>query len=50
MKLYARIQQAEFLERPNRFSARCRLEGEEVLCHVKNTGRCRELLYPGAQV
>ncbi len=50
MKLYARIQQAEFLERPNRFIARCRLEGEEVLCHVKNTGRCRELLYPGAEV
>ena len=50
MKLYDHICRAEFLERPNRFIARCRLEGSEVLCHVKNTGRCRELLLPQAEV
>ena len=50
MKLYANIHRAEFLERPNRFIARCRMGGTEVLCHVKNTGRCRELLVPGARV
>lgn len=47
---YHHIRPAIFLERPNRFIARC-LEGErEVTVHVKNTGRCRELLIPGAQV
>lgn len=50
MKLYANIHRAEFLERPNRFIARCRMDETEVLCHVKNTGRCRELLSPGAEV
>ena len=50
MKLYANIHRAEFLERPNRFIARCRMGGTEVLCHVKNTGRCRELLSPGVEV
>ncbi len=38
------------MRRPNRFIAHCRLDGEEVICHVKNTGRCRELLVPGAEV
>ena len=42
---YPNIQRATFLSRPNRFVAYCRLEnGETVRCHVKNTGRCRELL------
>ncbi len=41
---------AEFIRRPNRFIAHCMLNGEEVVCHVKNTGRCRELLVPGAVV
>ena len=50
MRLYPSVYPAEFLERPNRFIARCRLAGAEVVCHVKNTGRCRELLYPGARV
>lgn len=50
MKLYDNIHRAEFLARSNRFIARCRLDGAEVVCHVKNTGRCRELLYPGAEV
>ena len=39
-----------FKDRPNRFIARCLLDGQEVRAHVKNTGRCRELLLPGAQV
>lgn len=47
---YAKVRRAVFLERPNRFIARCRLDGEEVVAHVKNTGRCRELLVPGAIV
>jgi sugar fermentation stimulation protein A len=47
---YERMKKAVFLERPNRFVARIELEGEEVLCHVKNTGRCRELLIPGTTV
>ncbi len=36
-----------FLERLNRFVARVVLDGEEILVHVKNTGRCRELLIEG---
>lgn len=47
---YDMIKQAAFLERPNRFTAWVELEGERRLCHVKNTGRCRELLVPGAAV
>lgn len=38
------------MERPNRFIAKVELLGEVVTCHVKNTGRCRELLLPGARV
>ncbi len=41
---------ATFISRPNRFIAHCLVDGTEVVCHVKNTGRCRELLLPGAQV
>lgn len=48
--LYPRMRQARFLSRPNRFVAWVELDGQEVLCHVKNTGRCRELLLPGAEV
>ena len=47
---YDNIHEALFLERPNRFIARVLLDGESVNCHVKNTGRCRELLVPGAKV
>lgn len=47
---YNKIVKAEFIERPNRFVAKVLLEGEELYCHVKNTGRCRELLQPGAEV
>lgn len=48
---YPNIERAIFLSRPNRFIAFCRLgSGEEVRCHVKNTGRCRELLVPNCTV
>jgi sugar fermentation stimulation protein len=47
---YENIYPAEFIDRPNRFVARVLLYGETVICHVKNTGRCRELLQPGAPV
>ena len=47
---YPRIQKGIFQSRPNRFIAHVELNGETVVCHVKNTGRCRELLVPGATV
>lgn len=47
---YGKILPARFLSRPNRFVARVEAGGEELVCHVKNTGRCRELLVPGATV
>lgn len=48
--IYERIRRAVFLDRPNRFIAHVALDGVPVVCHVKNTGRCRELLVPGAPV
>ena len=48
--IYERVVPAVFLSRPNRFIARVLLEGRETVVHVKNTGRCRELLVPGATV
>ncbi|MBQ7016013.1 MAG: DNA/RNA nuclease SfsA [Firmicutes bacterium] len=47
---YSHIRKGEFLRRPNRFIAHVLLNGEEVICHVKNTGRLKELLLPGATV
>ena len=47
---YTSIQKAVFLSRPNRFIAECEVDGEKVVAHVKNTGRCKELLIPGATV
>ena len=47
---YKSIEKAVFLNRPNRFIARVLLNEREMVCHVKNTGRCRELLVPGAEV
>ncbi len=47
---YGAVSPAVFMHRPNRFVARCLLDGREVAVHVKNTGRCRELLVPGARV
>lgn len=39
-----------FLSRPNRFLAHVMLNGKEIVCHVKNTGRLKELLLPGVSV
>ncbi len=47
---YAQVKQGRFLSRPNRFIAHVEMDGETEICHVKNTGRCRELLVPGAAV
>ena len=47
---YERIERAVFLERPNRFIAYVELNGQKETVHVKNTGRCAELLVPGASV
>lgn len=47
---YQKIVSAEFISRPNRFVANVMLNGSEVKVHVKNTGRCRELLVPGTEV
>ena len=47
---YEQIREAVFLRRPDRFIAQVLLDGRETVCHVKNTGRCRELLLPGATV
>ncbi len=48
--IYPNIHPAIFISRPNRFIAHCLLDGEEVVCHVKNTGRCKELLIEGCRV
>lgn len=47
---YTNIHKATFIARPNRFIAECELNGEKVIAHVKNTGRCRELLIEGCTV
>lgn len=47
---YERIGRGKFLERPNRFIAYVEIEGKKEKVHVKNTGRCAELLRPGAEV
>lgn len=47
---YRRTLRAEFVSRPNRFVAAVILDGVEIRVHVKNTGRCKELLVPGAVV
>lgn len=47
---YHHISQAKFLSRPNRFIAYVELDGERTKVHVKNTGRCRELLLENATV
>ena len=39
-----------FRARPNRFIAHVEIDGVMEICHVKNTGRCKELLIPGAKV
>ena len=47
---YKHIVPGIFLKRPNRFIAHILINGQEEICHVKNTGRCRELLVPGCTV
>ena len=47
---YENIVQGKFLERPNRFIAHVEIEGAVETVHVKNTGRCKELLVSGARV
>lgn len=47
---YTSIKEGVFLSRPNRFIANVLIDGSIEVCHVKNTGRCRELLYEGARV
>ena len=47
---YERIETGKFLERPNRFIAYVEIAGQKETVHVKNTGRCAELLKPGAEV
>ena len=39
-----------FIKRPNRFIAHIDIDGQEVICHVPNTGRMKELLIPGVEV
>lgn len=47
---YSNITEGRFIERPNRFIARVEIDGSVQTVHVKNTGRCKELLLPGAKV
>ncbi|MBR5218978.1 MAG: DNA/RNA nuclease SfsA [Clostridia bacterium] len=47
---YERIYEGRFISRPNRFIANIEIDGKEQVCHVKNTGRCRELFIPDAKV
>ena len=47
---YDNITVGKFIERPNRFIAIVEINGDKKICHVKNTGRCKELLINGATV
>ncbi|NLN65551.1 MAG: DNA/RNA nuclease SfsA [Clostridiaceae bacterium] len=47
---YKNICKAEFISRPNRFIAELLIQGQRTNCHVKNTGRCKELLTSKAVV
>lgn len=48
--IYHHIKEGRFVSRPNRFIAHVEVDGRTEVCHVKNTGRCRELLIPGTRV
>lgn len=50
MIIKEKIIKAEFIKRPNRFQAYIKLNGEESMVHVPNTGRCREILIEGCTV
>lgn len=47
---YENIKEGRFISRPNRFIAYVEVDGKEEVVHVKNTGRCKELLVPGTKV
>lgn len=47
---YCNMVVGRFVSRPNRFIAHVQIDGQTEICHVKNTGRCKELLQPGAEV
>ncbi len=47
---YRNVVEGKFIRRPNRFIAHVEVDGREEVVHVKNTGRCRELLVSGAKV
>ena len=47
---YKNIKEGIFLSRPNRFIANVLIDGKTEVCHVKNTGRCREILKEGVKV
>jgi sugar fermentation stimulation protein A len=48
--IYKNITTGGFIDRPNRFIAHVEIDGLTDTVHVKNTGRCKELLIPGAEV
>lgn len=48
--IYKNIKPARFISRPNRFIANIEIDGNHEICHVKNTGRCREFLIEGAKI
>lgn len=48
--VYENIRQAKFISRPNRFIANIEIDGKVEIAHVKNTGRCKELLIAGATI
>ena len=50
MRFEEKIEKARFIKRPNRFQAYINLNNEEIMVHVPNTGRCREILVEGTEV
>ncbi len=48
--IYGDVKIGKFIKRPNRFIANVLIDGKEEVCHVKNTGRCKELLIEGVSV
>ncbi len=48
--IYENVINGQFIARRNRFIAEVEINGLPTVCHVKNTGRCRELLQPGATI
>lgn len=48
--IYKNIKKGRFINRPNRFIANIEIDGKIEVCHVKNTGRCKEILTPDAEV